>query len=62
MVWKSRSSLPRILCSSVEVVSGSFLVLQNQEIKANLKYISGYIRDAVLMLSDGILSFGAGGS
>lgn len=58
MVWKCRSSLPRIPCSSVEVVSGSFLVLQNQEIKANLKYISGYIRDTVLMLSDGILSLG----
>lgn len=62
MVWKCRSSLPRIPGSSVEVVLGSFLVLQNQEIKTNLRYVSGYIRDAVLVLSDGILSFGAGRS
>lgn len=58
--WSENVDLvyPRIPCSSVEGVSGSFLALQNQEIKANLQYISGYIRDTVLMLSDGILSLG----
>lgn len=49
MAWKHRIGLPQILCYSMKAVSQGFYSFTDQRkslIKATLKYISGYIREA----------------